>query len=401
MTQNILAYSSDDGSLCLRPLDESGDPAGPARLLAESSRTQLTYSWPCWSPDARSILVSATSRDREGEDRIEVWRFPADGSDAGRAVFVNPAESRRPIARDVPHYVAWAPDGRYAAVLARGRETLRLSLVDADGERPARPLLEGAPLYFSWAPDSTALAVHCGRELSLLELGPDGATETRRLLYDVPTFRAPVWSADGRSILSTAPSVGGGMILWRSGREGAAREAVAHLDGPCALLPAPGKDLLALASLAPQGTPAPGLRLLNLQSGRSEQVERGTVAGAFWAPDATAFYSLSQLGSEPELLLAHFDLGEGRSRRLARLRPSPAYATQLAFFDQYAQSHAALSADGRWLAVAGLIADNGAAAPHGNGPHYGCYLVPTDGGTAPRRLAAATLGFFAPSGAPA
>ncbi len=77
-------------------------------------------------------------------------------------------------------------------------------------------------------------------------------------------------------------------------------------------------------------------------------------------------------------------------------RPSPAFATYLAFFDQFAGSHPLVTPDGQWITFAGIAWNNGAGAAMGGGAKTGVYVVPADGSAPPRRISAGELSTFPP-----
>lgn len=297
------------------------------------------------------------------------------------------------------------------ALVAQSRQGLMLQLVDAGGRLPAQPLLHGGPLYFSWAPDGRALAIHNGMELTLFDMQAGGDSGDV-VMRDTPTFRTPVWTVDGDGYLFTAPQSraasgkerGGAVALWQAKRDGSDRGVIGRLDGAVALLRAPRDDLLAVIALPGAELSSRGLRTFLIGAGpagprRPTVVDQGAVAAAFWAPDASALYYITAIGAEADLALVRCDLRDGGRRRLASFRPSAEFATLLAFFDQYAQSHSLISPDGRWITFAGLAAGNGGAARRGFGPQNGCYVVPTDGSAPARRVANGDIGFFPPPAA--
>ena len=78
------------------------------------------------------------------------------------------------------------------------------------------------------------------------------------------------------------------------------------------------------------------------------------------------------------IALTRYDLQTDRSERLTRFQPSAEFASMLAFFDQFAQSHQLVSPDGRWITFSGLALNNGGSGRRGFGPQNGCYVVPTE-----------------------
>lgn len=400
MTEHLLACIIDDGSLAVVKIDADGDGPGEASApitLASSLDLGLTFNWPCWAPDGRSLLVSASGHSEDGQPRVEVWRLIPGSDAAPDTVFENRENEAQIIAPNIPHYLSWSRREGLAAVVAQSGQGLTLFLVDAEQRRAPRALSSGAPLFFAWSPDGQALAIHQGVELLLFDLEADAEDDARRLLRDRPTFRAPVWTHDGSAVLYTAPSSSDDTILWRSPRDGSARDVLARLAGPVALVGSPRDDRVALVSIGDGDGAGRDLRILDVATGKIETLHTGPVSAVQWAPTGEALFMVRQIGGDPTLQLQRIDMESGEVRPIARFRPSNEFATLLAFFDQYAQSHSLVSADGRWLTFAGLASNNGGSGRRGLSPQNGCYLVPSDGSSAPRRVAAGNISFFAPA----
>ena len=164
-----------------------------------------------------------------------------------------------------------------------------------------------------------------------------------------------------------------------------------------ALVGNPRDDRVALVSIGNGDGVGHDLRILDAATGEIETVHAGPVSAALWAPTGEALFVIRPIGGDPALELQRIDLASGDARPIARFRPSIEFALLLAFFDQYAQSHSLISPDGRWLTFAGLASNNGGGGRRGLSPQSGCYLVPSDGSSAPRRVAAGDISFFAPA----
>ncbi len=362
------------------------------------------YAWPTWSPGGAHVLVSHGWRASGAELRLEVVSLGLSGAaEAAETTsrFRNAEGHHDPIAPGVMHYSYWAPDGRRAIVVARSKGGLSLTLLTRpscpDADWTARNLIDGAPMFSAWSPDRTTLAVHAGQQLVLFDTSGDGGG--RRVLTDQPRFRAPAWSPDGRALYYAAPGSAGPDLLWRSHPDSGAREVVTEVDGLTAMLASPAGDDLALLTIDASGLGGRHLRVIDLADPQPRTVERGQVLGAFWSPDGARLFYVVRAGVDLESSLMRYDVADGRRQALARFRPSPAYSTYLAFFDQYALSHALISPDGDWVGIGGVLSGNGA----GRRPfaqQHGCYLLPADGSAPPRRVADGEIAFFAP-GAPA
>jgi Tol biopolymer transport system component len=391
-----LLFTTVAQDLCVVDLAET--PA--VRVIREAGFGE-GYAWPTWSPDGADMLVSHGWRASETRPHLEVLSLGLSGDAEPAPRFRNADGHHDPIAPGVMHYSYWAPDGRRAIVVARGAGGLTVTLLTRpsgpDGDWSARDLIDGAPMFSAWSPDRTTLAVHAGRQLVLFDTTGDAAG--RRVLTDQPRFRAPAWSPDGRALYYAAPGSRGQDLLWRSDPESGARDVVTEVQGLTAVLAAPAGDDLALLTLDAAGLGGRNLRLIGAADPQPRTVEHGQVLGTFWSPDGTRLFYVARAGNDLDLSLMRYDAAGGRPRALARFRPSPAYSTYFAFFDQYALSHALISPDGRWLSIGGVVAGNGA----GRRPfaqQHGCYVLPADGAAPPRRVADGEIAFFAP-GAPA
>ena len=405
-----LAVVSVESNIDVRSIGAiASDDTAPI-VVANAAEQKLRFSWPSWSPDGGALLASGSGYDADGQIRLEVWRLMGNGSEQPSLVFSNDSDTPSMIAPGVPHYLNWSPSGRMAALVAQSRKGLMLHLVDARRAAPPQALLAGAPLYFAWAPDSRGLAIHTGMDILLFDTrragrssggGASGegrdASGSQRVAHDNPTFRTPVWSLDGTTFLYSTPNSAGGVTLWRSPREGEGREAIATLGGITNLVRAPRSDLVAILPVTSDGSSAGRSLSVVGPDGMLERFKTGPITAAIWAPDASALYCISPLGAEPDLTLLRLDLETSSVQPLAEFRPSIEFATLLAFFDQYAQSHSLISADGRWLTFAGLASNNGGGGRLGLAPQNGCYVVPTDGSLAPRRVAEGEIGFFPPA----
>lgn len=400
MGKATLAYIADDGALTLRAVDDSG--AGEPVLVAPRTEGGR-LAGPTWSSKGE-LVVSRTSRDAERSPSGELHLHSAQ-QPGGRLLFRNPPGAPNLMAPGVAHYATWSHEGRRVALVAPGTEQLQLHLLEpslADAEPPPKPLLEGAPMFLAWSPDDRSLAIHRGNDLLLIdaaavEAGADADEARQPLISDIPTYRAPSWTVDGESVIYAAPRANAGNAIWTVRRDGSDRGAVAHLDGVTALSRAPGRDLLALLTLGPALPTGFDLRLLDLQTERLEPVEAGPVTAAFWAPDGSALYYFAPSSGDGEYAVGRRAVGDGSTRWLTRFRPSAHFLTLLTFYDQYAQSHQLLSADGRWLTLGGVVQSNGSAGRLGLATQPGCYIVPTDGSAPAQRVGAAEIGFFGPA----
>ena len=385
-----LILTNDDQDLVLTVEDSGDEPR-----LIRSAGLGEGYAWPAWSPDGERLLVSRGRRGPDGAPELDLLLVDPTHPNGDPSLFSNDDEHREPIAPGAIHYAYWAPGGNRALVAARGEDGLGLSLVTPDDSAATRTVISGAPMFTAWSPDGRTLAAHAGPQLVLID--PATEAEPRQILRDQPRFRAPAWSPDGSRLYYAAPGAEGKDLLWRSPPQDGEREVVAETDGLTALLASPTADAIALLTLDGGGLGGHDLRLLDPNAGDERLIDRGQVLGAFWSPDGSALFWVSRPGSDANFALSRYDIAAGRPHGLARFRPSPAFSTYLAFFDQYAHSHRLVSADGRWVVVGGTMEGNGGNLGRPFAPQFGCYVLPTDGSGPPRRVAAGEIGFFSPA----
>ena len=406
MPSTTLAFISEDASLQLARVSDDGP--GPPEPRLSMEREGLLFMWPTWSPDGRTIAISASSHQRENP-RLELWRAPLDEGES-ETLYANPADARQIVAPGLAHYVNWSPSGRVLAVVGNVGNGLAASLVAARGGVQPRRLMDGAPLYFAWSPDGRAMVVHRGAQLQLLDLAAGGGEE-RQLLRARPCFRAPVWTTDGQNVVYAAPRAGGGGTVVRASRTEEEREELLDIGGDAAVdglgagasamafVRAPRHDRVAILPLPEGDTDSLGIVGCDLVAGEQRAVSDRPANAVFWAPDGESLFAFEPMPGTTLIGLTRYDLfGKrttgGSGERLARFQPSAEFASFLGFFDQFAQSHQIISPDGRWLTFSGLALGNGGSGRRGFGPQNGCYIVPTDGSGPAQRVAAGSIGFF-------
>lgn len=402
MPSTTLAFISEDASLQLARVSDNGP--GPPETRLSMEREGLLFMWPTWSPDGRTIAISASSHQRENP-RLELWRAPLDEEEP-ETLYANPADARQIVAPGLAHYVNWSPSGRVLAVVGNVGNGLAASLVAARGGVQPRRLVDGAPLYFAWAPDGRAILVHRGAQLQLLDLASDKGE--RQILRARPCFRTPVWSEDGQSFVYAAPRAGGGCTITRGWRSSEQRDELLEIGGDAApgasataFVRAPQRDRLAILPLSEGDSDSLGILSYDLDTREQRTISDRPANAVFWSPTGDALFAFEPMPGTTLIALTRYDLEREGGERLARFQPSAEFASLLAFFDQFAQSHCLVSPDGRWITFAGLALSNGGSGRRGFGPQNGCYVAPADGSSAPNRVAAGSIGFFPPAAAPA
>ena len=402
MISTPLAMISDDASLKIAQISTENDAwEAQVETRLDMRGEGMVFMWPSWSPNGEQITVSASSQ-RQEEPKLELWRVPLSEGPAD-VVYRNPRDGRQMIAPGLAHYVNWAPSGRALAVVGNVGTGLAINLIAASGQGTPRRLVDGAPMYFSWAPDGRAILVHRAAQLVLFDLASssEGPLQVQRVR---PSFRSPAWSPDGASIYFAKPRPGGGAILVRAKRadvaSGSEHDELMELTGPASFAVSPSDERLAVLTLGPGDSEGRKLTILDPETASQAPIIDRAMNGVFWAPDGRSLFAFEPQPSSTMIGLTRYDLdrnGEfAGSTRLARFQPSAEFATMLNFYDQFAHSHQIVSPCGRWITFAGLALGNGGSGRRGFGPQNGCYLVPTDGSEAPRRIAAGSIAFFPP-----
>ena len=397
-----LACITDDSSLAAFEIGASGASSAGRRELLEMPAEGMVFMWPSWSPDGRSIAVSASANRKEGR-RMELWRVGAAGG-AASTLYENPAGGRQVIAPGLAHYAAWAPQGAALAVAGNTSSGLALSLAAAKPGTAPRRLAEGGPLYLAWSPEGRALLIHRGAQLLLFDLAGE-AGGPRAILRARATFRAPAWTTDGEHFIYGAPKAGTASAIYRGRRRpGGEAEELLELPSGAAFVRAPGDDRLALIGIQHEegAEPRDGVTVFDAEEGAARRISERPASAAFWTPDGASLIVFEPAPSSTMITASRYDPagGGGPPAPLARFQPSAEYATMLAFFDQFAATHRIISADGKWLAISGLALGNGGSARRGFGPQNGCYVVPIDGSGPPERVAPGSIGFFSPAEGP-
>lgn len=207
-----LAYIVDD-SVWVAPTDGTIEPravVGGVRGEASNPVSMLV-----WSPDAQMLLYRAgggngAAGEGGGEMRISDLRVP------GASTFLFPDSLRTRLGTFQTNLAggpAWAPNGRYVAILAArlgdSQYGLQAYVVDLRDHSVRRWTEEGRRRFsVAWSPDSHWLAVtsgdFTGRGASIDLFDGDHNVLNPRLAYRAPTalLRALRWAPDGRFLLA-------------------------------------------------------------------------------------------------------------------------------------------------------------------------------------------------------
>jgi hypothetical protein len=311
-----------------------------ALVLAEAVQGETFAQQPTWSPDGARIAWV----------QVEI----ADGEMTAVLVTTG-ADGRRPTATPtavVPFYLSWDPTASRVAYLGTSEASgIELGIAEVGDEGTEGVAIDaGSPFYFSWHPEGEQMVVHVGDE-RLERLALDGVATA---VGDRPgTFDAPVWTADGRSLVFASTTDRGQRLVVHDLEEGDSSELVAF-DGGITFVVSPDGRRIAFQVFAGQTEIGP-LSVIDRRTGRIEQVAPGVAPAYFWSPAGDRLlYLLPEV--EPEGTWFRWGVWDGdQSFTTPRFLPSEVFARQyLQFFEQYAQSMTLWAPDGSAFVYAGL-----------------------------------------------
>ena len=163
------------------------DGSKPSLLTPASGGDPQLYTWPTWSPDARSLAITKVVGS-SGPPVVSLERVNLETGDTAtiHSGFV------QPMAVGVFYYPMWSPDGSRLAFIVSEGEGLRLFVDIVDDAFAPNPVLDNGPLWMSWSPDSRRLLVHRADSHFLVE-----ALEDR---VDVLSLGNPVRALQGTGL---------------------------------------------------------------------------------------------------------------------------------------------------------------------------------------------------------
>ena len=256
------------------PLTESVTILGPGTARLELFAAVGEFiTQPTWSPDGRFVAWSRTSPE-------------------GYSVVVSSTGSGLGTPYETPFsvfYMQWAADGRTLGLLGSpepGR--VALAILDLDSET-VTSMNTSSSYYFHWSPDGNEMITHLDRarlELFNPMTGDTSPLDTLQLVRS--DFQAAAWTPDGRSILYVRPGI--------RGQEESPDELVIHnLDTGEIDVLGEGAGFFNFA-VSPDGKSVAysiqgvgvvtSMQVVDLATGRSEQVDAPRTVAWQWSPDS-------------------------------------------------------------------------------------------------------------------
>lgn len=168
-------------------------------MLDEDKVGGIYHLAPALSPDGRQVAFFS----ERNTFFVDLWLADAVTGKVIRRLFKSTWSSNYETFRFIYSSVAWSPDGKYLAFVAKRGPRDHLIVLDVDRNSEVRdiPIPLAAALTPSWSPDGKQL-VFSGLDGGLSDLftiNADG-TGLKRLTSDKYADLDPVWSPDGRTI---------------------------------------------------------------------------------------------------------------------------------------------------------------------------------------------------------
>ncbi len=370
------------------------------------SRGEGFFTWPTWSPDARSLVFSSVITQVDGSTRISLFAADAISGELDELYVGEPGVAGL-LAQGVVHYPLWAPDSSRVAFIAVTSRGLTLFVDDLEDEDGADLILDQGPLWISWSPDSRYLLAHRGNDHYLVDT--EGQIGVSQLQIPAAPYRVPAWEPTGGSIIVASQDERGREFLTAARLAGdrlASTQSIIEVASNPAFLWSPDGRFLAVGRSPRYMYTEGGVVLVNqrlsiLPGGNPEnalEVDDEALAH-FWSPDSTKLAYVTITRSRGVLRWMILDVYSGERWPLIEFVPSPDQLTMLQFFDQYAYSHSLWSPDSRALVFSGNLETGSMTASYRSHPGHAephIIVVGTGRNPAHQFIADGILGFWSP-----
>lgn len=352
------------------------------------------YTWPTWSPDGRSILMSAVVPDPESPGgRLVVYVVDEGSPDSGLRTIHQDRRGSGGILPGVFHYAIWSPDGEQVAIIAVGLNDLAVFISSLD-DNPARPILGGAPMYVTWSWDSARVYVHQRERLMMFNLAGGEAAQS---LGASGRYQAPVAAANpGGRLAYVVDGADGTSDIVVTDPDGGHRTEVVEVPDLTAIQWAPDGRRLAIGRTVGDDAQSYGeILIADLDTGQVRKVLERPIYAFEWSPDGGRILIAER---HPEIAgvfrWSVLEVGDGSVRHLIDLRPTDEFAQMLVYFDQYAQSHRLWAPDGDSFVLAGDTPEH--APTVDDDLLERVWVVDADGREPPQPIAVGYLAFWSP-----
>ncbi|MEO8425118.1 MAG: hypothetical protein ABI595_14570 [Actinomycetota bacterium] len=350
----------------LTALDADGSDAV---VLDESVPDEVSVRQPTWSPDG---------------SRIAWVRITGSGTSAD--LITTTGGGTRPTETSVaaaPFYLSWDPTSKRVIYLG-GSATAdtELGLVDVAASTSA-PIDAGSPFYLSWNPSGKQLLVHVGTD-RLDRLVIDGSLTT---VDDRPgAFTAPVWTADGRTLVYASETHGGQRLVAHD-VDADRDQVLARFDGTLTFVVSPDGRRIAFQVMQDRNVVVP-LSVIDRRTGTIERVTTGYIPAFFWSPVGGKLLYLLPDVTQERIWFRWGVYEDGSSFSTGRFVPSLELSRDyLQFFEQYAQSMSLWSPDGGAFVYAG----------ENESGESGVWIQPASADTPPVRLGDGVVATWSPA----
>jgi hypothetical protein len=220
-----------------------------------------------------------------------------------------------------------------------------------------RMLYQAAPLFFDWGPNARRLYVHAGSptqpEMNAFVVRDTKGELPDEVLPQTPgRYCRPLILKDRAVHVSR---VNGMEHLVCSDLLGGDERILLEYEGLGAVMPARSRNSVVFSSAPNAGqTPYRGASLIGLNNQGTTRLTEDDILCFFWSDKGE---QLIYVRIVPEFnCLAWCSVRDNENPvELIRFRPSREMLYYLNFFDQFAETHPLISADGRYLVFAGLL----------------------------------------------
>ena len=380
------------------------DGSEPRVLTPASGGDPQLYTWPTWSPDARSLAITKVVGS-SGPPVVSLERVDLETGDTStiHSGFV------QPMAAGVFYYPMWSPDGSRLAFIASEGEGLRLFVDIVDDGFAPNPVLDNGPLWMSWSPDSRRLLIHRADSHFLVEALED-RVDVLSLGIRSGGYRVPAWQPGSNKATFLAQNERAGFSLYSAevSMEAGIGEIdrLADAEGDTPFLWSPDGSRLAVAGpsviyvyLGLTIGIHRGMTIYREGSGEVLLETTDAVIAAFWSPDGSRIAYVSLSDTPGVLRWMMLDVRDGNRWPLVDFVPTLDQLTMFQFFDQYAYSHSLWSPDGRSLVFAGNLEDQASVVSYGSAqpadrPYI--YVMDTERSPLVSSVAEGLLGVWSP-----